>query len=85
MTPDRAEQFDRALQALLDGRPPQQSEFDDLLDLGARLRDLPHSEFKAKLKTALERKDQMTATTTDRREGFKTLTPFIFSPTRSLP
>jgi PhnB protein len=80
MTPDRAEQFDRALEALLEGRAPRDSEFRDLLDVSMRLRDLPRSEFQANLKTQLERKDPMTATVPDRREGFRTVTPFIFIP-----
>jgi PhnB protein len=78
MTPDRAEQFDQALQAMLEGSAPQHAEFEDLLELSARLRDLPHAEFQANLQKRLERKEPMTATIPDRREGFKTVTPFIF-------
>jgi PhnB protein len=78
MTEHQAEQFDQALQAMLDGRDQQPDEFRELLAVCARLRDLPRSEFRVSLGRALERKDPMTATTAYRREGFKTVTPFIF-------
>ena len=81
MTEDRAEQFDRALQALLGGGHAPHSEFHDLLDVCARLRDMPRAEFQANLKKTLERKDPMTAATAStRREGFRTVTPFIYIP-----
>jgi uncharacterized glyoxalase superfamily protein PhnB len=43
-----------------------------------RLRDLPRMEFHAGLKKTLERSTTMPATIPYRREGFKTVTPFIF-------
>lgn len=78
MTEHQAEQFDQALQAMLDGRVEQPAEFRELLAVCARLRDLPRVEFHESLRKALERKYPMTATTQYRREGFKTVTPFIY-------
>ena len=46
MIGERAEQFDQALKSMLDGRDTPTSEFSDLLDLCARLRDLPRSDFR---------------------------------------
>jgi len=80
MTEHQAEQFDRAVQAVLDGHGGQHSEFRELLAVCARLRDLPRFQFHLSLGKALERSYSMTATTLYRREGFKTVTPFIFVP-----
>ncbi|MEO7318154.1 MAG: VOC family protein [Chthoniobacteraceae bacterium] len=73
MTDHQAEQFDLALHALLDGRNTASREFADLLAVGARLRELPHSDFQVSLGQTLERMKPMTATAT----AFKTVTPFI--------
>jgi PhnB protein len=78
MTEHQAEQFDQALQAMLDGRGGQHAEFSELLAVCGRLRDLPHSEFRVRLRKQLERTYTMTATTSYRREGFKTVTPFLY-------
>jgi PhnB protein len=80
MIGDRAEQFDQAVQSLLDGRDAPPSEFSDLLDLCARLRDLPRSDFQVNLAKTFERSYTMTATIPYRREGLKTVTPFIYIP-----
>ncbi|MBK5295018.1 MAG: VOC family protein [Acidobacteriia bacterium] len=80
MTGHQAEQFDQAVQAMLDGRGEQPAEFRELLEVCARLRDLPRFEFQLSLEKALERMNPMTATTPYRREGFKTVTPFILVP-----
>jgi uncharacterized glyoxalase superfamily protein PhnB len=80
MTDHQAEQFDQAVQALLEGRDEVRAEFRELLAVCARLRDLPRSEFHVSLGKELERKDPMTAAVPYRREGFRTVTPFIYVP-----
>jgi len=80
MTGRQAEQFDQAVQAMLDGRGEPHVEFSELLAVCARLRDLPRVEFYESLGRSLERMNTSTATHPYRREGFKTVTPFIFVP-----
>jgi uncharacterized glyoxalase superfamily protein PhnB len=48
-----------------------------LLGIAADLRDLPRPDFKARLKTDLERRGWMTTTVKYIREGFHTVTPYI--------
>jgi uncharacterized glyoxalase superfamily protein PhnB len=78
MTDRQAEQFDQALQAMLDTRGEPSAEYGDLLDLCTRLRDLPRSGFRESLAREMERTYKMTATIPTRREGFKTVTPFLY-------
>ena len=74
------EQLDFAIDALLahrDSAPPAaEREVAALLALAADLRDLPRADFKARLKSDLERKAAMKATTAV-REGVQTLTPYL--------
>lgn len=78
----RIEQLDRAIEALLARRdtvpPAADHEAAALLRIAADLRDLPREEFKKRLKSDLERKAAMTATTTKPvRERFQTVTPYL--------
>lgn len=76
----RIEQLDRAIDALLarrDSAPlAAEREVAALLALAADLRDLPRTDFKARLKSDLERKAVMTATTATRK-GVQTVTPYL--------
>lgn len=80
MTLRQAEQFDQALEAMLDGRGAQPGEFRELLAVCTRLRDLPRPEFQASLGKTVQRRVSMTTTVPYRREGFQTVTPFLFVP-----
>jgi uncharacterized glyoxalase superfamily protein PhnB len=51
-----------------------------LLHMAQDLRDLPVTEFKASLKTDLERKAQMLAKNVVFRPGFRTVTPYLHPP-----
>jgi uncharacterized glyoxalase superfamily protein PhnB len=76
-----AAQLDQAIQALLtrpDSVPPVESSLAPLVRIAADLRDLPREEFKARLKSELERKASMaTPAVTPFREGFHSLTPYL--------
>ncbi len=78
--PTVIEQLDRAIDALLarrDSAPTAaESEVAALLAHAADLRDLPRADFKARLKSDLERKAAMTATTAVRK-GIQTVTPYL--------
>ena len=78
--PNLIEHLDRAIDALLahrDSAPPAaEREVAALLALAADLRDLPRADFKARLKSDLERKAAMKATTAVRK-GVQTLTPYL--------
>ena len=67
----RSEQFNQALEAAQVG-----GEFQELLELAGLLRELPHPDFKTRLKAELERRTTMTAATT-LREGFRAVTPYL--------
>src|SRR5258707_2666558 len=85
------EQLDQAIEAML--RNPDASsevaspEIVELLDLATELRDLPRKDFKARLKTELERDTTMSTTAARKRarkparskirEGFRTVTPYL--------
>ncbi|MBV9085855.1 MAG: VOC family protein [Acidobacteriaceae bacterium] len=80
--PERSlfDQLDLALDALLAGSeaPPAGAEVEPLLHLAADLRDLPHENFKAQLKANLQKETSMpTETLTYKREGFRTVTPYL--------
>ena len=75
------EQLDQAIDAML-GRGPAQTSVDPtltpLLRIAAELRDLPRQDFKAQLRTDIERKTAMpTQTASYVREGFHTVTPYL--------
>jgi PhnB protein len=52
----------------------------ELLHLARDLRDLPRPDFKAALKSDLERKALMSTTTVTLRPGFRTITPYLLPP-----
>ena len=77
-----AEQLDELIDSLLGSGETPASGSDDLnalLHLAADLRDLPSPAFKARLKSDLQRRISMTATTALPyvREGFHAVTPYI--------
>ncbi len=57
--PARFEQFDQAIDALLAGSTPEPREFEPFLAVASSLRGLPRENFKARLKSELERKSSM--------------------------
>ena len=79
------ERLDQAISALLarrggrDSLPPgEEGELTPLVDLAAELRSLPRPEFRARLKSEIEEKTGMAATTVNPiREGFRTITPYL--------
>src|SRR5260221_3638776 len=73
----RSEQFDQLLESYLAGHSSAAGEFQTLLELAGRLRELPSPDFKARLKAEIERRTSMLATATTLREGFSTLTPYL--------
>lgn len=78
----RIDQLDLAVEALLahpqDALPPAEASVAELLTLAADLRELPREDFRAQLKSDLERKAAMTTKTVQPiREGFHTLTPYL--------
>jgi uncharacterized glyoxalase superfamily protein PhnB len=79
--PSLAAQLDQAIQALLsyaDSVPPVESSLAPLVRIAADLCDLPREDFKARLKSDLERKASMaTPAVTPFREGFHSLTPYL--------
>jgi PhnB protein len=83
--PDRMldELLDRAIQSVLAGALPApggDTELAALAEIAGRLRDLPDEGFKTRLKTELQRRTVMTASTstvTAVPAGFRTITPFL--------
>ncbi|MGH9813108.1 MAG: VOC family protein [Candidatus Acidiferrales bacterium] len=79
--PTVIEQIDRAIDALLarrDSAPPADTEVGGLLRLAADLRDLPRADFKARLKSDLERRATMTTSTVKPvRAGVHSVTPYL--------
>lgn len=76
------EQLDEAVEAILANPdaplPSVNARVDALLRVAADLRDLPRGDFKARLKTDLERRTSMTTTAVKPiREGFHTITPYL--------
>jgi uncharacterized glyoxalase superfamily protein PhnB len=71
---ERWEQFDRALKTLLAGGPAY-PEFAELLALAEDLREAPRPEFQQELRKELER--TMSIAAAYKREGFRTITPYI--------
>ena len=77
-----ADQLDQSVQAILN-RPDSPPEIADarlaaLMRIAGDLRDLPRDNFKARLKSDLERKASMATTAvTPLREGFHSMTPYL--------
>lgn len=76
------EQLDQAIEAILARRRPTPPRVDatlaPLIAVAADLCRLPRADFKAHLKSKLERKTTMTATAVKPiREGFRTITPYL--------
>ena len=83
LTPDRkADQLDQAIDAILAGAPlPSDPELRALAEIAGALRDLPDENFQQRLKSDLQRRATMTASTVAPvREGFHTVTPYITVP-----
>ncbi|HET9129340.1 MAG TPA: VOC family protein, partial [Terriglobia bacterium] len=84
------EQLDQAVTDILANREVQLSAeqpsvvFADLLAIARDLSSMPRPDFKARLRSALERTTSMTmkmaTKTVQFREGFRTVTPYIFIP-----
>ena len=81
---DLVDQLDAAVQALLarpESAPPAAPpELADLAGLAADLRELPRDDFRARLKSDLERKATMTTTAVKPkpvRAGLQTITPYL--------
>jgi len=78
------EQLDQAIGELLANATAVPSTVDasllDLVRIAQDLRELPAPEFKANLKTDLERKVQMSTREVVFRPGFRTVTPYLLPP-----
>ena len=75
--------FDRLIDAVLADAalPPSSSELEALTQIASELRDLPHEDFQQRLKSDLQRRATMTASTMPAvREGHPTVIPFIAVP-----
>jgi PhnB protein len=77
----KVEQLDQAIDALLAGSALVDPSLAGLTQIAAALRDLPDENFQKRLKSDLQRRTTMPASTvTPVREGFHTITPFIAVP-----
>jgi hypothetical protein len=76
------EQLDRAVTDMLANRDlvPADASVADLLLIARDLSVMPRPDFKARLRSALERTTSMSTKTVQLREGFRTVTPYIFLP-----
>jgi uncharacterized glyoxalase superfamily protein PhnB len=76
------EQLDRAVTDMLANRDvvPAEASVADLLLIARDLSAMPRPDFKARLRSALERTTSMSTKTVQFREGFRTVTPYIFLP-----
>ena len=76
------EQLDRAVTDMLANRDlvPAEASVADLLLIARDLSTMPRPDFKARLRSALERTTSMSTKTVQFREGFRTVTPYIFLP-----
>jgi len=76
------EQLDRAVTDMLANRDfvPAEASVADLLFIARDLSTMPRPDFKARLRSALERTTSMSTKTVQFREGFRTVTPYIFLP-----
>jgi uncharacterized glyoxalase superfamily protein PhnB len=76
------DQLDLAVTDILANRQvvPSEASFADLLTIARDLSAMPRPDFKARLRSALERTTSMSTKTVQFREGFRTVTPYIFLP-----
>jgi len=76
------EQLDQAVTDMLANRDvvPAEASVADLLLIARDLSAMPRPDFKARLRSALERTTSMSTKTVQFREGFRTVTPYIFLP-----
>jgi uncharacterized glyoxalase superfamily protein PhnB len=77
------DQFDLAVTDILANRdvvPSVEASFADLLTIARDLSVMPRPDFKARLRSELERTTSMSTKTIQFREGFRTVTPYIFLP-----
>jgi PhnB protein len=76
------EQLDRAVTDMLANRDVVAAEASvaDLLPIARDLSAMPRPDFKARLRSALERTTTMSIKTVQFRAGFRTVTPYIFLP-----
>ena len=76
--PILVEQLDQTIDRLLSGQPLQ--ELSGLAAVASELMHLPDEAFKLRLKSELQRRATMPASTLSIREGFRTVTPYITLP-----
>lgn len=77
------DQLDRAVTDLLknpDVMPQVDPSLEDLVVIARDLSTMPQPNFKARLRSELERTASMTTRTISFRAGFRTVTPYIFVP-----
>jgi PhnB protein len=79
--PTLADQLDRAIEAILvpgaGARPPVDARLAALVPMTADLLGLPREDFRARLKTDLQRRAAMTDATKPAREGAHGITPYL--------
>ena len=77
------DQLDLAVADILANRnvmPSVEASMADLLTIARDLSVMPRPDFKARLRSALERTTSMSTKAVQFREGFRTVTPYIFLP-----
>ena len=76
------DQLDLAVTDILANRDvvPSEASLADLLVIARDLSAMPRPDFKARLRSALERTTSMSTKTVQFRKGFRTITPYIFLP-----
>jgi PhnB protein len=76
------DQLDLAVTDILANRDvaPSEPSLADLLVIARDLSAMPRPDFKARLRSALERTTSMSTKTVQFREGFRTVTPYIYTP-----
>jgi PhnB protein len=74
------DQLNEAIERLFAGAPLAGTERDPLVEIAADLREMPRPEFKARLRTELERTANMSATAvTPVPKGYHTVTPYLIA------
>jgi PhnB protein len=77
---DLPDQLNESIDRLLANAPAPGAEQDPLVQLAADLLEMPRPEFKARLRTELERKANMSATAvTPIPKGYHTVTPYLIA------
>jgi uncharacterized glyoxalase superfamily protein PhnB len=89
MADELIDRLDRAIDAVVARRDAtaalRDPELTPLVRIAADLRHYPRADFKARLRARLERRKTMaTVLTTHVREGFTTVTPYVWVPDRGL-